>query len=369
MPDKAQPERVLMTTDTVGGVWTFCLELAAELSARGVEIALAALGGWPSRAQSEEAAAIPNLRLFASDYKLEWMADPWEDVASSGLWLLGLEREFSPDVIHLNSFGHGALPWFHPIVLAAHSCVASWWNAVKHEPLPDEWSRYRALVERSLHSVERIITPSQAMRATLARDYQLPRTRIEVIANGRSPAAFFREEKEPIVLTAGRLWDDAKNVAAVVSAAESLPWPVYLAGESRHPDGRSFNAPNCRLQGHLPAADLARLYAKAAIYTLPARYEPFGYSALEAALSGCAPVLGDITSLRETWGDAAIFVPPDDSAALARALRDLIGDPTVRVNLAARAYQRARGLGPAPMATRYLNSYRLAMKESCACAS
>ena len=62
--------------------------------------------------------------------------------------------------------------------------------------------------------------------------------------------------------------------------------------------------------GRLSAGELADWYARAAIYALPARYEPFGLSALEAALSGCALVLGDIPSLREIWGDAALFVPP-----------------------------------------------------------
>ena len=60
--------------------------------------------------------------------------------------------------------------------------------------------------------------------------------------------------------------------------------------------------------------------ARAAIYALPAHYEPFGLSILEAAMSGCALVLGDIPSLREIWGDAAVFVHPDNRDAVARCL-------------------------------------------------
>jgi glycogen(starch) synthase len=103
-------QRVLMTGDTVGGVWTFTLELAEALGAQGVEIVLAALGGNPSAAQIAEASEITNLCLLGSDFKLEWMEDPWDDVAESGRWLLELEREYRPDVVHLNSLGHGALP-------------------------------------------------------------------------------------------------------------------------------------------------------------------------------------------------------------------------------------------------------------------
>ena len=60
--------------------------------------------------------------------------------------------------------------------------------------------------------------------------------------------------------------------------------------------------------------------ARAAIYALPARYEPFGLTALEAGLSGCALVLGDIPSLREVWGETACFVPPDDRDAVIEVL-------------------------------------------------
>ena len=70
-----------------------------------------------------------------------------------------------------------------------------------------------------------------------------------------------------------------------------------------------------RLLGKLSESELARHYARAAIYCLPARYEPFGLSVLEAALSGCALVLGDIPSLRENWTGAAEFAPPDDASA------------------------------------------------------
>src|SRR5205823_3574690 len=135
--------RVLMTGDTVGGVWNFTLELAEALGARDVEVILATFGGIPTETQRSEAAEIPNLTLLTSEWKLEWMGDPWGDIKDSGRWLLELEGEYTPDVVHLNSFGHGAVPWQAPEILTAHSCVASWWSAVKHEPLPQAWDRYR----------------------------------------------------------------------------------------------------------------------------------------------------------------------------------------------------------------------------------
>ena len=87
--------------------------------------------------------------------------------------------------------------------------------------------------------------------------------------------------------------------------------------------------------------------SRASIFALPARYEPFGLSTLEAALRGCALVLGDIPSLREIWGDAALYARPDDEAGLADAIGKLAGDAAHRTELAARANLRAQLFTPA----------------------
>ena len=92
---------------------------------------------------------------------------------------------------------------------------------------------------------------------------------------------------------------------------------------------------------------MADAYAAAAIYALPARYEPFGLSVLEAAQHGCALVLGDIDSLRENWDGAALFVDPDDAGALAASWARLAAHPT-RAGRAGRA-----GRARAPSASRW----------------
>lgn len=363
--------RVLMTGDTVGGVWTFTMELAEALGESQVEVVLATLGGNPSQAQRLEASRIGNLKLRPSEWKLEWMDEPWEDVEESGRWLLDLEKEYQPDLVHLNSLAHGALPWQTPVVLTAHSCVASWWSAVKQEALPPAWSHYRRTVERSFQAATAITAPSKAMLRTVAENYgvNLEDMVCRVIPNGRRADRYHASVKEPFVLTAGRLWDEAKNIAAVVAAAPQIAWPVYLAGEQQHPGGGSVSLDGCRILGRLPTQELAGWYARAAIYALPARYEPFGLSVLEAALSGCALVLGDIPSLRELWNGAAIFVPPDDCEALIAACNGLINDRSAREELARASANRARLFTPERMASGYLETYQLAMEESYACAS
>jgi glycosyltransferase involved in cell wall biosynthesis len=96
---------------------------------------------------------------------------------------------------------------------------------------------------------------------------------------------------------------------------------------------------------------------RAGIYALPARYEPFGLSVLEAALAGCALVLGDIPSLREVWGESALYVAPDDHDALAHGLQRLIEDEALRERCAAAARARALTYTPQRMAAGYMEVY------------
>jgi glycosyltransferase involved in cell wall biosynthesis len=118
--------------------------------------------------------------------------------------------------------------------------------------------------------------------------------------------------------------------------------------------------------GTLDESALAGWLARASIFALPARYEPFGLLALEAALSGCALVLGDIPSQREVWGDAAEFVPPDDDAAIARGIEQLIASPERLAARADAARARAARYSIASMTAGYLRAYHTALGRAAA---
>lgn len=349
--------KILMTADTVGGVWRYAMELARGLAAFGADIVLATMGGRLSTDQRRDVLALDNLTVFESEYKLIWMEDPWGDVFASGKWLLHLARQWRPDIVHLNDYPHGALPWPAPVLMAGHSCVLSWWQAVHGEAAPERFQRYRETVTAGLHSARLVVAPTRAMLNELDRHYgPLPPSRVVPNGSGAPPAA--AEAKQPLVLAAGRLWDGAKNIAALARVAPRLPWPVYVAGETDHPDGGCAQFTNVRLLGRLSPQALAVWLRRAAVYALPARYEPFGLSVLEAALSGCALVLGDIASLREVWRDAAIYVPAGDDDALVRAIGDLAADEALRQSWAGKAQARANAYSRERMAAGYWHAYR-----------
>jgi glycogen(starch) synthase len=341
--------KVLMTADTVGGVWTYAMELTRALP--DVEFTLATLG---RRASDGQRAEVPeNVELIESDYKLEWQDDLWSDVDESGRWLLDVEQQKKPHVVHLNGYSHGALEFRAPKLGVGHSCVISWWRAVKNEEAPPEWNTYRERVARGLAGANVVAAPSAQMLAALDEHYRFNTAR-RLIYNGRRFLPSTGHDHRASVFTAGRLWDEAKNLRAVVEAAPLIEWPVRLAGDG------GVDAPNVTHLGWLEPERLARAYGESAIYLFPALYEPFGLSVLEAALSGCALVLGDIPSMREIWRDAAVFVPPRDPQTIARITNEVIANDALRLELGRRARERAAEFTAERMAAAYRQTYEAA---------
>jgi glycogen synthase len=340
---------VLMTADAVGGVLTYAISLASELAKAGTKTHLALMGPKLRPEQAAAVRAVPGVVVHESTHALEWMEDPWPDVARAADWLRDLEKQVRPDIIHLNGYCHGAAGFTAPVLIVAHSCLLSRWEAVEAKPVPERYVTYKEAVKRGLHAADAVIAVSQSMRTSLERHYG-PLPRIAVVPSGLSVSSTQRS-KEHFILASGRTWDRAKNVESLARVARQLSWPVKVAGGSAPQGFASDNVSNGSLDGveslgWLPPAELGDLMDRAAIFALPARYTPFGLSALEAALRGCALVLGDIPSVREVWGDAAIYVKPDDEAGLRDALSKLTADESQRNQLAEAANLRARLLTP-----------------------
>jgi glycogen(starch) synthase len=351
--------KLLMTADPVGGVFTYAVDLATELAQAGDEVVLVTFG---RRASPEQRRRIQTAHVAGwheSELALEWMDDPWSDLANAGELLLEIEAEERPDVVHLNGYGHAALHWGAPVVVAAHSCVFSWWEAVYGTAPPPAWTRYRRWVSDGLAAADVVVAPSRAMLDAVQGHYGPLSAPGVVIPNGSAvPLAPPDVVKRPFALAAGRLWDAGKNLALLAGASAGLaPGSVHVAGEG----GDGATVRGLEMLGPLSARSLARQRRHAAVFAAPARYEPFGLAVLEAARDRCALVLGDIPSLRELWGPDALYVSPDDPEQLAAALRMLLDDLPAAAELGQRAQRRAqRNYALPAMADAYRHLYATA---------
>lgn len=349
--------RVLMTTDAVGGVWTYALDLARGLAASGAEVTLVAFGPSPSEDQLAEAAAIDRLTLIDTGMPLDWMASEPAEILEGSAVIRGLARGTRADVIHLNSPALAALGGFSaPVAGVCHSCVATWWGAVKDGPLPDDFRWRTQALWQGMLACNALMAPTRAFGEATARTYELPVP--FVVHNGRRPARALRAGREPMVFTSGRLWDAGKNIATLDAAAAKLSVPLYAAGPLEGPNRDRTSLAHARPLGLLSADEVADWLARAPIFASAALYEPFGLGVLEAAQAGAALVLSDIATFRELWDGAAVFVDPRDAAGFAAAIEALLADPAAARRLAGEARARARRYTVEAMCAGVLDVYR-----------
>jgi len=351
-----QSLRVLMTTTPIGGVWTYSLELGGMLARQGVRVILASMGMALRSSQRRAVHQIPRVELAENAYKLEWMDTPWAAVDAAGDWLRGLVRRYAVDLVHCNGLALAAEDLGVPVLCVAHSSLVPWTRAVRgYEPGP-ELNEYRARAAGGLRAAAEVVGPTRASLETILDGHGVQRSG-RVIPHGRSAAAFLSGPKAPFIFTSGRLWDEAMALDVLDACAPTVPWPIRVAGPRILLDRPPRPTAHLQLLGELEPAAVAEQMSRAAIYVLPMRYEPFGQSALEAALAGCALVLADLDTLREVWGDSAVYVPPNDPAAWTRQLEVLIEDSQARKRLAERARARALQLTSVRMASAYNSLY------------
>ncbi len=354
--------RILLTTDTVGGVWTFMQELATGLLERGHAVSVVALGRSPSPSQQAwcdftKARCAENFEVVCSSAPLEWMennAGAYEEGAGV---ILRAAESFQPDLLHSSQFCFGALPMAVPLLITAHSDVLSWAEACRPQGFaPSSWlATYVDLVGAGLQEAHAVAAPTQWMLRALRRQYaDLPAIQAHV-PNGRTlhlpPSALARKLQ---AVSVGRLWDEGKNVRML--AETHSPWPLLVAGDRQLGEAAVPEMlGRVRMLGPLDTAELLTLFRESSAYICTSIYEPFGLAPLEAALCGCALLLNDLPSLRELWGDAALYFR--NAGELSALLQRLHSAPERLLAAQQSAGERARHFSAERMVDGYCALY------------
>ena len=345
---------LMLTTDTVGGVWQYTMQLARALARFDIGVTIVSVGRAPSLEQRTDLSCLPQLRgHFNLPYKLEWMPDSRADIAEARADLSNLITQLQPDLLHSSQFCFGDLPTTCPRLVVAHSDIISWQQWCEDSASSDlDWQAftrdYQRLVQCGLHGANAIVAPSAFMAESISRDYDLPTSRIQTIHNGMSISPRLGI-KEQLAVMVGRLWDKAKNVSLVAEAVRqaqadpAIRLRVMVAGEDLPLDNKWPTSGGAVINylGQLSSAQLYPVFARASVYIAASRYEPFGLAAVEAALHGCAILANDIPTFHEIWGDDAIYFARNDATALLHALTNLFADDTRAAHYGARAHLRA----------------------------
>lgn len=354
--------RILMTTDTVGGVWTFAKQLASGLLARDCHVALVSVGRPPTVAQMSSINSLLTewgaaFEFSALSVPLEWMDENDHAYNDAEPQLLTTAKTFRADLILCSQYCFGALPFDGPKIVVAHSDVLSWAKACREGSLePSSWlQQYCKLASQGLARADAVVAPTHWMLHALEENFHIP-GEPHIISNGRSirpvPSSTARRIQ---AVTAGRLWDEGKNLGLLSSIR--LPLPLLIAGESRQITSyASASEGDVKFVGQLQEDDILSLFRQSSIYICTSKYEPFGLAPLEAALCGCAVVANNIPSLREVWGDAAYFF--EDGASLPAILEYLCRNGDALSSARKQARWRASQFSACRMTESYLELFR-----------
>jgi glycosyltransferase involved in cell wall biosynthesis len=264
--------------------------------------------------------------------------------------------------IVIDGLAFGAIPELaaelhpdHPLIALVHHPLAleSGLSAAEAESF---FQRERAALAYS----DNVIVTSPATARLLSADYGVDSADITVAVPGsepKAPAPGSHDGTLALLAVGAVVRRKGYDVlVAALAGLQDLSWRLTIAGDlTRDPaTARELNADIRRrglgeriaLAGAVPDRRLDELYGGADIFVLPSRHEGYGMAFSEAIARGL-PVVGTTAgAIPETVpADAGLLVPPEDSDALARALRHLIEQPGERRRLAAGA-RAAAGLLP-----------------------
>lgn len=218
-----------------------------------------------------------------------------------------------------------------------------WWKVVKRARAT--W-RYRRAVTRADH----VITVSELSASELVRHFDIARNNISVVPHGAddfrvadracADALLARLNVRGPFLLAVSSQEPRKNLGVLYRAMASLAErgehiPLVLCGPKGVHGYRAGDATPSWLRqaGFVTDTELAALYARATALVFPSLHEGFGLPVLEAMTVGGVVISADASTMPEVGGDAALYFPPNDAAALAGQVTRLVGDPELSVTL------------------------------------
>lgn len=285
--------------------------------------------------------------------------------ASASPFSLRGARELGAAVAHvrpdLTHCPHFPLPWpiRHPLVVSLQDLTPLLVSGV----MPSAFKRgvYRAMNRRAARHADSIIVPSAHTGRDIAAAFPEARGKLQTILDaaddfsagpvGEVPAGLL-QPGERYIFSMGNT-KPHKGLPTLFSAFVGL-----AAGDRSLRLLLAGNGDPAYLDAHVPAAvrdrvsftgrvnddELRALYAGAALFAFPSRYEGFGLPPLEAMSFGTPVVTTDAASLPEVVDDAALVVPAGNAVALEKALCGVLGNPERAAALAVAGRSRAAQL-------------------------
>lgn len=137
-----------------------------------------------------------------------------------------------------------------------------------------------------------------------------------------------------------------KLLEAYLAIQEQIQMPLVLIGakDSHNLEVvkilNSLDKQWVRYLGYVSTLEKLVLLKNANSFIFPSLYEGFGLPPLEAMQAGCPVLTSNTSSLPEVCGDAALYVDPTSSAAIAKGILEIVTQQELRQTLIAQGYRQ-----------------------------
>ena len=209
----------------------------------------------------------------------------------------------------------------------------------------------RHTFRRAAARCTRIVTDSEFSKSALARALNIGPDRIVAIPLGvelprAGEGTDGSEEFGRFALFVGEA-EERKGLPELLAVMQTVHERVpeaQLVVAGALTGALAQQAPWLHVLGHVDDRMLARLYRGCTVFVYPSRYEGFGLPVLEAMSRGAPVIASFATAIPEAGGEAALYVPPGDSRALAAAVERVFLDAMLRTQLREAGLLRARSM-------------------------
>jgi glycosyltransferase involved in cell wall biosynthesis len=258
-----------------------------------------------------------------------------------------------------------------PFVITVHDLLDYMYRARTSNGLRRSFHSY--MTRQAMHHAARIFAVSNFTKRDVARYFNVPSEKIEVVYNaldetflrGHSTAAeqaMVRgryQMESPFLLYTGRI-SPHKNVARIIEAFSALKGELAKEGEypdlklivigdevSKNPDIRravirSGMQHEVRFLGYVSIEVLRIFFDMAKVFVFPSLYEGFGLPPLEAMAHGTPVVASNTSALPEVVGNAAVLVNPENIFEISRAMQRVLTDQALRERLKAAGLEQVK---------------------------
>ena len=314
---------------------------------------------------------------FAKGNVTKILADvPWYSLEEQ-LKMAGIYKSQNLDILHVPHFNVPIfynLPFVETIDELKHNKFSQE-SATTKNPLIYKTKRfaYKRIITHAVTKSQKIITPTNYIKEEILKNFKVDPQKIVVTYEAAEEEYLLAKRstvnnKRPTLLYVGNTYPH-KNITRLLDAVKILKFKIKnlkliivcprdifkdrLEKEIAEKDLTQI----VEILPYQNVKDLISIFAKARAYVFPSLEEGFGIPGLNAMASGLPLIASEIPTLKEVYGDSAVYFDPNNPVDIAQKINKVITSPKISNELIKKGNEQVKLYSWQKMAKETLKIY------------